>query len=59
MLLLQTLSHLHKSRRDSNCCSFFAGAAGGFCIPRAAVAEDCRRCCLDSAESAAHRTITG
>jgi len=31
---LHTLSHLHKSRRDSNRCSFFAGAAGGFCIPR-------------------------
>jgi hypothetical protein len=32
---LHTLSRLHKSRRDSNRCSFFAGAAGGFCIPRA------------------------
>jgi hypothetical protein len=26
--LLHTLSHLHKSRRVSNRCSFFAGAAG-------------------------------
>ena len=34
-LLLHTLSHLHKSRRDSNRCSFFAGAAGGIFIPRA------------------------
>ena len=28
VLLLHTLSRLHKSRRDSNRCSFFAGAAG-------------------------------
>ena len=34
-LLLHTLSRLHKSLRVSNRCNFFAGAAGGFCIPRA------------------------
>ncbi len=34
VLLLHMLSSLHKSRRDSNRCSFFAGTAGGFCIPR-------------------------
>jgi hypothetical protein len=28
VLLLHTLSHLHKSRRVSNRCRFFAGAAG-------------------------------
>ena len=33
--LLYTLSRLHKSRRDSNRCSFFAEAECGFCIPRA------------------------
>ena len=32
---LHTLSRLHKSRRVSNRCSFFAGAAGRFGIPRA------------------------
>jgi len=32
---LKTLSCLHKSRRVSNRCSFFAGAAGGIFIPRA------------------------
>ena len=35
MSSLHKLSRLHKSRRDSNRCNFFAGAAGGFCIPRA------------------------
>ncbi len=35
LLLLHTLSRLHKSRRVSNRCSFFAGAAGGIFIPRA------------------------
>ena len=34
-LLLHTLSHRHKSSRDSNHCSFFAGPAGRFGIPRA------------------------
>ena len=33
--LLYTLSRLHKSRRDSNRCSFFAGATGRFGIQRA------------------------
>jgi len=32
---LHMQSHLHKSRRVSNCCSLFAGAADWFCIPRA------------------------
>ena len=32
---LHTLSCLRKSLRVSNRCNFFAGAAGGFCIPRA------------------------
>ena len=35
VLLLHTRSRLHKSRTVSNRCSFFVGAAGGFCIPRA------------------------
>jgi hypothetical protein len=29
------LARLHKSRRDTNPCSFFVGAAGGFFVPRA------------------------
>jgi len=53
---LHTLSLLHKSRRVSSRCSFFAGAAGGFFVPCAyAVAQTCRLCCSDNAESAAHR----
>jgi len=35
LTLLHTLSRLHKSRRVSNHCSFFAGPAGRFGLPRA------------------------
>jgi hypothetical protein len=38
---------------------FYRRACGIFWhSARATVAENCRRCCLDNAESAAHRTIT-
>jgi len=48
MLLLHTLSPLHKSRRDSIRCNFFAEAAGGIFILRAhAVAQTCRLCCSE------------
>ena len=52
-------AHLHRTRRNSNRCSFCAVHAGRFGVPCAhAVAENCQLCCPDSAESAAHRTIT-
>ncbi len=58
-IFLQTLSRLHRTRRNSNRCSFFAEPAGCFCIPRAhAVVENSRLCCSDNTESAAHRIIT-
>jgi len=56
---LQMLSRVQRTRRTPHCCSFFVGPAGPFGIPCAhAVTENCRLCCPEHAESAAHRIIT-